>query len=107
MENDVFIGPSTNVLTPIFELGDYVKLNNHVLVNGYAGCYVGHNSWIGQNSLLNAVEDLVIGNNVSLGIADLRVHPRLLGRAARGLPDPHRRAHDHRGQCLDGWPRTT
>ena len=57
------------MLTPIFELGDYVKLNNHVLVNGYAGCYVGHNSWIGQNSLLNAVEDLVIGNNVSLGIA--------------------------------------
>ena len=66
--DDVFIGPSTNVLTPIFELGDYVKLNNHVLINGYARCYVGHNSWIGQNSLLNAVEDLVIGNNVSLGM---------------------------------------
>ncbi|MGZ5385470.1 MAG: hypothetical protein ACXWH0_16005 [Acidimicrobiia bacterium] len=67
--DDVFIGPSTNVLTPILVMGDYIKLNNHVLINGYAGCYIGHNTWIGQNCLLNAADDLIIGNNVSLGIA--------------------------------------
>ena len=66
--DDAFIGPSTNVLMPIFHMGDYVKVHNHVLVNGYAGCYIGHNAG-SADSLLNAVETLVLGNNVSLGIA--------------------------------------
>jgi acetyltransferase-like isoleucine patch superfamily enzyme len=66
--DDVMIGPSTNVVIPLLRIGDFVKVHNHVLINGYTACFIGHNTWIGQYGLLNAADDLVIGNNVSLGI---------------------------------------
>lgn len=56
------------VFIPILKVGDFVKIHNHTLVNGRKACVIGHNSWIGQNNILNAEDTLIIGNNVCLGI---------------------------------------
>jgi len=62
-----YLGPSSNVLVPELLVGDYVKIHNHTLINGFRPCYIGHNSWVGQNCVLNANDVLFIGNNVGIG----------------------------------------
>jgi acetyltransferase-like isoleucine patch superfamily enzyme len=62
-----YLGSSSTVLVPELWLGDYVKIHNHTLINGFRPCYVGHNSWVGQNCVLNANDVLFIGNNVGIG----------------------------------------
>jgi acetyltransferase-like isoleucine patch superfamily enzyme len=61
------IGHDSKIVVPVFETGDYVTLNNHLLVNGYKPCTLGHNIWIGQNCILNATDTLTIGNGVGIG----------------------------------------
>jgi acetyltransferase-like isoleucine patch superfamily enzyme len=61
------LGASSSVFVPVLLIGDYVKLHNHALINGFAPVYVGHNSWVGQNCVLNANATLFIGNNVGIG----------------------------------------
>ena len=61
------IGNDSKIVVPIFEAGDYVTLHNHLLVNGYKSCKIGHNVWVGQNCILNATDSLIIGNNVGIG----------------------------------------
>lgn len=63
-----FIGFDTKVLVPVFEIGDYTSIHNHVLVNGYKPCTLGHNCFVGQHSLLNAAEELRIGNNFRMAL---------------------------------------
>jgi acetyltransferase-like isoleucine patch superfamily enzyme len=55
-------------MVPVLKVGDYVKVHNHTLINGRGRCAIGHNTWVGQNNILNAEDDLVIGNNVGFGI---------------------------------------
>jgi len=62
-----FLGPSSTVLVPVFVAGDYVAIHNHLLCNGYKPMVIGHNTWVGQNCVLNSTDDLVIGNNVGIG----------------------------------------
>lgn len=62
-----FLGPSSLVLVPEFIAGDYVAIHNHLLCNGYEPCVIGHNTWIGQNCILNSTASLTIGNNVGVG----------------------------------------
>lgn len=62
-----FLGPSSTVLVPEFVAGDYVAIHNHLLCNGYKACVIGHNTWIGQNCILNSTDELTIGNNVGIG----------------------------------------
>jgi acetyltransferase-like isoleucine patch superfamily enzyme len=62
-----FLGPSSAILVPHFLAGDYVAIHNHLLCNGYEPCIVGHNTWIGQNCVLNSTDTLTIGNNVGIG----------------------------------------
>jgi acetyltransferase-like isoleucine patch superfamily enzyme len=61
------LGPSSAILVPQFVAGDYVAIHNHLLCNGYEPCVIGHNSWIGQNCILNSTAPLTIGNNVGIG----------------------------------------
>lgn len=63
-----FIGFDTKVLVPVLEIGDYTAIHNHVLVNGYKPCSLGHNCFVGQHSLLNATEELRIGNNFRMAL---------------------------------------
>lgn len=63
-----FIGSDTRILVPVFEMGDYTAIHNHALINGYKPCYIGHNSFIGQHSVLNSSETLLIGNNFRMSL---------------------------------------
>jgi acetyltransferase-like isoleucine patch superfamily enzyme len=60
-------GASNIALVPELLVGDYVKIHNHTLINGLRPCYIGHNTWVGQNCVLNANDVLFIGNNVGIG----------------------------------------
>lgn len=62
-----FVGFNQNILVPKFIVGDYAVIHNSLLVNGYKPCTLGHNCWIGQGTILNSTEDLIIGNNVRIG----------------------------------------
>lgn len=62
-----FLGEACNILLPVLIAGDYVVTHNHLLANGYKPCYIGHNTWIGQNCILNSNETLTIGNGVGIG----------------------------------------
>lgn len=58
------LGADSRVFVRVLSVGDYVKLHNHALINGRDCCTIGHNSWIGQNCILNAEGRLVVGNGV-------------------------------------------
>jgi acetyltransferase-like isoleucine patch superfamily enzyme len=62
-----FLGSDSKLLMPTFVTGDYVSLHNHLLANGFQPCFIGHNTWIGQNCVLNSNDLLTIGNNVGIG----------------------------------------
>ena len=61
------IGHGSQILSPNFSMGDYCQLHNQGLHSGYRPLSIGHNCWIGQNSILNCTERLTIGNNVRIG----------------------------------------
>jgi acetyltransferase-like isoleucine patch superfamily enzyme len=48
-------------------MGDYSQLHNRCLTSGYKEVSIGHNCWVGQNSILNSTERLTLGNNVRIG----------------------------------------
>ncbi len=50
-----------------FQTGDYCTFHKNTLVAGYRSCKIGHNFWIGQNSIINSTDKLEIGNNCGLG----------------------------------------
>ena len=76
-----------------FKMGDYGTIHNNTFLTGYRDCIVGHNVWIGQNSIINATDNLTIGNNVGIGAySKIWTHAAygelLLGcRIAVGIPD--------------------
>lgn len=39
-----------------FKIGDYCEIHNTTLIQGYKPCVIGHNAWIGQNSIINALQ---------------------------------------------------
>jgi acetyltransferase-like isoleucine patch superfamily enzyme len=65
---DYFLFGERNLsLLPSFVAGDYVSVHHDLLMNGYSACAIGHNTWVGQNCVLNATDKLCIGNNVGIG----------------------------------------
>jgi acetyltransferase-like isoleucine patch superfamily enzyme len=65
--DESMIGFSCQILCPTFEMGDYTQLHNTALASGYQPLTIGHNCWIGQNTILNCTERLSLGNNVRIG----------------------------------------
>lgn len=65
--DESFLGFSNQILVPHFEMGDYSQIHNSGLHSGYKPLVIGHNCWIGQNSILNSTETLKIGNNCRIG----------------------------------------
>jgi acetyltransferase-like isoleucine patch superfamily enzyme len=61
------IGHDGILRVPVFTVGDYAAIHNHVLINGYEPCTVGHNTFVGQHSVLNSTAKLTIGNNFRMG----------------------------------------
>lgn len=62
-----FLGSDSKLMMPTIVTGDYVSLHNHLLANGLQPCFIGHNTWVGQNCVLNSNDLLTIGNNVGIG----------------------------------------
>lgn len=50
-----------------FVTGDYFTIHKNTYVNGYKSCHIGHNVWVGQNSIINSTDELTIGNNCGIG----------------------------------------
>lgn len=65
--DNVFIGDNTIILVPEFSIGDYSTIHQSARISGYKKCIIGHNFWMDQNCILNATDDLIIGNNVGVG----------------------------------------
>ena len=67
MGDQALIGFDNQILCPSFSIGDYSQIHNTGLNTGYKPLVIGHNCWIGQNTILNCTEFLSIGNNVRIG----------------------------------------
>jgi len=65
--DNAYIGSDTKVRVPELQIGDYTRINNHTLIYGHKPVHIGHNGWFGQNVVLNATENLSIGNNCCVG----------------------------------------
>jgi len=65
--DQAFIGYGQRVLLPVLLIGDYTALHNSCFINGYDVCELGHNCWVGQETILNATARLTCGNNVRIG----------------------------------------
>jgi acetyltransferase-like isoleucine patch superfamily enzyme len=59
------LGHDTKLAVTAAAIGDYTTVHNHGLLNGRRTLVIGHNVWIGQNCVLNAEDQLTIGNNAS------------------------------------------
>jgi acetyltransferase-like isoleucine patch superfamily enzyme len=64
---NAMLGADSRVLLPVLVMGDFVAIQNHALINGLKPVRIGHNSWVGQNCVLNANDWLSLGNNVGIG----------------------------------------
>lgn len=62
-----FLGYNQKLFVPHFEIGDYTTIHNSNFTTGHSECIIGHNCWIGQESILNSNKKLSIGNNVGIG----------------------------------------
>lgn len=66
----VYLGPDVNIACPLLEIGDFVTIHRRTGIFGEGPCAIGHNSWIGQDCILNTHGGLWIGNNVGIGAAN-------------------------------------
>lgn len=61
------IGDDVYLDAPEIVVGDYCKLHRGCLLHGYQPLTIGHNCWIGQNSIIDSIGRATIGNNVGVG----------------------------------------
>ncbi len=50
-------------------IGDHVRIHRGTTIYGYQGTKIGHNTWIGEQVVLNCTDQLIIGNNVVISTA--------------------------------------
>jgi len=62
-----FLGDDLYLDLPELAIGDYVKFHRGGLLHGYEPCHIGHNCWIGQNTIIDSIGGATIGNNVGIG----------------------------------------
>lgn len=65
--DNVYIGHDTQIICDNFQIGDYSKFHNRGLVYGYRDCKIGHNAWIGQNTIIDSIGGVTIGDNCGIG----------------------------------------
>jgi acetyltransferase-like isoleucine patch superfamily enzyme len=62
-----YIGRETRIIVPEFSLGDYSKLHAFSFAHGTQPLQIGHNCWIGGNTVLDSIGGLDIADNVGIG----------------------------------------
>lgn len=65
--DNVYIGENVQIICDDFSIGDYGKIHHHTNIHGYKACYIGHNSWIGQYTIIDSIGSTNIGNNCGIG----------------------------------------
>lgn len=65
--DNCYIGKNVQIICDDFSLGDYSKMHHHTNVHGYLPCYIGHNAWIGQYTIIDSIGGTTIGNNCGIG----------------------------------------
>ena len=65
--DNTYIGHDTHIICDDFSIGEYGKLHNHGYVHGYKPCKIGHNAWIGQNTIIDSIGGTTIGDNCGIG----------------------------------------
>ncbi|MEO0073546.1 MAG: hypothetical protein ABIK43_02640 [candidate division WOR-3 bacterium] len=61
------IGDDVYIDAPIVRIGDYCKIHRGSLLYGYQPLTIGHNCWVGQNTIIDSIGGATIGNNVGIG----------------------------------------
>lgn len=61
------IGDDVYIDAPVVKIGDYCKIHRGSLLYGYQPLLIGHNCWIGQNTIIDSIGGTTIGNNVGIG----------------------------------------
>ena len=65
--DNCYIGENVQIICDNFHLGDYSKIQHHSNIHGYLPCYIGHNAWIGQYSIIDSIGGMTIGDNCGVG----------------------------------------
>lgn len=63
----VIIKSGTRIDMVDLVIGDYSKINDNCLLTGTDWCRIGHNCWIGHNSIIDSIGTTNIGDNVGIG----------------------------------------
>lgn len=61
------IGDGVIILAPHFSIGDYCKVHRNSLLAGHQDMRIGHNAWIGQDSVFDSTGTLHAGDNLCVG----------------------------------------
>ena len=71
---EIFIGDYTVIhnnvraSVPICIIGDYGTIHEQAVIYGDKKCVIGHNCWVGQNTVLNSKAELIIRDNFRIGV---------------------------------------
>ncbi len=65
--DNCYIGSDVQIICDEFSLGDYSKIHHHTNIHGYKPCFIGHNAWIGQYTIIDCIGGIVIGDNCGIG----------------------------------------
>lgn len=66
--DNCYIGESVKIILDEFYLGDYAQIHFQVFICGSKTCYIGHNAWIGQYTVIDTSGGVRIGNNCGIGV---------------------------------------
>jgi acetyltransferase-like isoleucine patch superfamily enzyme len=62
-----YIGPGVKIICHSFKMGDYGKIHDNCLIYGYKHCKLGHNLWVGGNTIIDTIGGVDIGDNCGIG----------------------------------------
>lgn len=65
--DNTYIGDDVQIIIDDLEIGDYCKIHHHTNIHGYKPLKIGHNAWIGQGTIIDAIGGVSIGNNCGIG----------------------------------------
>lgn len=65
--DNTYIGDNVQIIIDELNIGDYCKIHHHTNIHGYKPLSIGHNTWIGQGTIIDSIGGTTIGNNCGIG----------------------------------------
>ena len=66
--DQIVLNAKIRASVPSLRVGDYGNMHEQIVFYGDKKCTIGHNCWIGQWSVFNSKDELLIGNNFRMGV---------------------------------------